>query len=69
MKKEHYVATDPIRKFKKTKHVTCSNKFGYQPTEECLASHCPYANVREIEIEITPKGMARNITMFNFVDF
>lgn len=68
------MATDPIRKFAKTRHVTCScksicNKFGYQPTEQCLIAHCQFATVREIEIEVTPKGFARNVTMYNYVDF
>ena len=74
MKKEHYVATDPIRKFKKDHHVTCSNKqicnkFGYQPTEECIKTNCPFADIKEIEVEVTPKGFARKLTMYNFVDF
>ena len=67
-------ATNPIRKFAKTKHVTCSNKricnkFGYTPSIACLITHCQYANVKEFEIEITPKGFARKVTRFNMVDF
>lgn len=72
-KKEHYVATNSIRKFTKTQHVSCSNtqicnKYGFQPSEQCIKAHCPYAGVNEFEIEVTPKGLARQITLFDFVD-
>ena len=63
-----------MRKFTKTQHVSCSNtqicnKYGYQPSEQCLRTHCQYAEVKEFEIETTPKGIARQITLHNFVDF